>query len=230
MADSFDIEIDQLKGRVTQLENMDSEVVETQASPENPPLVTGAACNADRYLELTVNAFNNTIETLAKTIQDLAMTVEKPVDTLAHTVEILAMSKVQGDVEEKSQIDSEPQIEISDEESDLSVESDQLTEVAEEATAEATEEAVEEIDEEATEEAVEEVAEEIAEEIVEEVQVLPVPQKANSPRCGEYSKCKKCPHNRKKILRMFAPTKRAANGNICSKAKKCHKNVAENKN
>lgn len=59
------------------------------------------APNYDKALELTVNSLNTTIATLTRTIENLAGTVEKPIDSLVRTVETLAGATAKPSVVEK---------------------------------------------------------------------------------------------------------------------------------
>ena len=111
MADSFDVEINQLKGRLSQLENRENEIV-IKAAPPPPSSESGNTTytySGDKHLELTVDALNRTIETLTHTIEGLALTVEKPVDTLARTIEVLATSTTRNSVREETASVTEPQ-------------------------------------------------------------------------------------------------------------------------
>lgn len=207
MADTFDVEIDRLKGRVDQLENMEGGTVVQTVSEEPAP--ASESLGRDQQLEWTMNALNRTIETLTNTIQNLAMTVTKPVDTLARTIEVLATAKVQNEAPSPEQ---EPPIEevepMDDPEESAEIEEIALIEVEEANEAEEVE-AVEEAEE--------------------AVVALPVPRKVEPSRCGEYPKCKECPHHRKKLVRLFAPSKRFAHGDTCTKAKHCRKAMSESR-
>ena len=111
MADSFDVELNQIKGRLSQLENNEEEIVIKTAAPE---ISSGSGKNSytyngDKHLELTVDALNRTIETLTHTIEGLALTVEKPVDTLARTIEVLATNTIRSSVREETTTITEPE-------------------------------------------------------------------------------------------------------------------------
>lgn len=199
MADSFDVEIDNLKGRVSQLENMDEKPSAQPALSEKASAANGDSYNGERHIELTVNALNRTIETLTRTIEGLTLTVEKPIETLAHTVEVLAVARNQNDVNEEATSAPVPEPPI--EEAQPQIEESEICVEAE----------IEQSD---------------LLEIVEEEPTLPEPRKEISRRCGEHPKCKNCPYHRKKLVGLFASAKR---GDGCSKAKKCHKAVVKNK-
>ena len=94
-------------------------VAEQSVNSESPTVESRQACGQTQYgfqtaqpilqvptfndkaLELTVNALNNTIDTLTRTIENLALAVNKPVDTLARTVETLASATIKPTVVEK---------------------------------------------------------------------------------------------------------------------------------
>ncbi len=56
----------------------------------------------EKPLEITLNSFSKTVETLTHTIESLAANATKPVDTLVHTIETLAGAVVKPTVVEKT--------------------------------------------------------------------------------------------------------------------------------
>lgn len=119
LSDSYDNQIESLKERLLNLENIpEGEEMQDnlqQTSSTNPagqttekqegvagqPLFKAPIFN-DRPLELTLSSLSNTIETLTRTIESLAVNATKPVETLARTVEMLAGATVKPTVVEKT--------------------------------------------------------------------------------------------------------------------------------
>ena len=117
IADAYDSEIYQLKGRISQLENTEDGVImdNNQFEKISSEEMKHEAVDS-RHFELTVDAFNRTIETLAHTIESLALTVEKPVDTLARTVEVLSGARKNNDeADENEQTEEEMPVGVEEE-------------------------------------------------------------------------------------------------------------------